>query len=96
MRSIYNKWLDSYELAYDEPAAVNRIACPSCGQLCLNLLFIVESGADVRGTSAYWCGVCLRGLPPNRTLIPQGGLVVERGNEIVPNYTLVIDDGREG
>ena len=87
----YEAWLDAYEMAWQNPAAVPTMTCPSCGGNALHLIFVVDDLNDDSGTAVFWCDSCLRGLGPNQAPIPAGGTKVLRGREKVPNYRTIHD-----
>jgi hypothetical protein len=90
-RTDAEAWVDAYEVAYANPRGVSHQHCPSCGQSALTLLFILDPPGTDHGTSVFWCSHCLRGLAPNRAPVPAHGMVVKRGQETVPNYSLVLE-----
>jgi hypothetical protein len=89
---MHERWLDTYEQAYADPPSVSTMSCPSCGSRSLALTFVVEQRGAFRGMSAFWCSSCLRGLLPNTTTVPEGGLAAVRGSEQIPDYGLIPDD----
>ncbi|GAA1559262.1 hypothetical protein GCM10009741_75350 [Kribbella lupini] len=93
-RTIYDRWLDAYEAAYRDQGALQRLACPTCGEVALQLVFVIDAYGDGRATSAFWCKKCLWGIAPNSTSVPSSATAVLRGEEEVPDYRLVLDDGR--
>jgi hypothetical protein len=88
----FERWLDAFESAYQNPQAVSAVACPACGHQALTMVFVVEEAGETRAIVAFWCNDCLRGLPANTTVVPQGTQAVVRGTESIPNYDLVPDD----
>jgi hypothetical protein len=55
----------------------------------IRLVLLVKEVGRVPGTAVFWCDHCLRGLMPLTTLVPDGAETVVRGNETIPNYTIV-------
>ena len=91
-RSQYDRWADAFDQAWRDPSRVSSIECPSCGSLTLRLVYILDSDGVAEGMYAFWCGTCLRGFPPGFGSLPSGALTVNRGQKLVPNYLVVVDD----
>jgi hypothetical protein len=87
--SEFARWLDAFDFAYRNAASFRGGKCPHCGHHDLRLVFLVKEAGSVRGTAVFWCDHCLRGLIPQRTLVPRGVETVLRGTETIPNYTIV-------
>lgn len=85
-------WIRDYEWACDNPTAIEKLPCRNCGSYALRLIFVVDQMQAEDGMAVFWCGSCQRGLIPLRAPLPEGGTMVLRGQESVPNYNLVIDD----
>ena len=88
----YSTWMDGYQWAYDHAASVGDMNCPSCGSKSLHLVFVVDEPDAESGTAVFWCDSCMQGLPPLRAPVAEDGERILRGTEVVPNYTLVVDE----
>jgi hypothetical protein len=84
--------MDEYQWAYTHAAFVNGQACPNCGLKSLRLIFVVDEPIAQSGTAAFWCDSCLHGIGPLRAPVAVDGERVLRGTEVIPNYTLVIEE----
>ena len=91
-QSQFADWLNAYQEAYLHATALEGELCPNCGARSLKLLFIVENARAADGTAVFWCDSCLLGLTPLRAFIAEGGKRILRGSEVIPNYTLVVDE----
>src|SRR3954468_3101772 len=80
-KSEYARWLDAFEMAYENAKSPPSGSCPHCGWLQLRLVFLVDREGSRRGTAVFWCAHCLRGLIPLRSVIPDGAQTVLRGTE---------------
>ncbi len=87
----FERWVEAFDQAWQEPLAVARLACPTCSALDLHLVYVVDEPDAPHGMFAFWCGNCLTGFPPNMGPVPVGAQRVRRGEEDVPNYRLVVD-----
>lgn len=92
----FDDWMDDFERAYDSPDELQRLACRGCAARSLRLVFVVDEPGTERGTAAFWCDACLRGLIPLRVLVPDGATAVLRGRESIPNYKLIVDHSESG
>lgn len=88
----FDRWMNEYGRAYQNPSGVGSQPCPNCGAVSLRLIFIVEALGSERGMAVFWCDSCLHGLIPLSAPVATGGERVQKGSEHVPNYTLVIDE----
>jgi hypothetical protein len=95
-RSLFQAWMDAYQDAWIDPSSVPTLRCPSCESKSLRLIFLVKDSEAENGKAAFWCGNCLNGLIPMRAPLPSGGTTVREGEEVIPNYRLVVDDGADG
>jgi hypothetical protein len=87
--SEYDRWLDAFDSAHRNARSFRDGVCPHCANPALRLVFLVNEAGDKRATAVFWCDYCLRGLIPLRTLVPDGAETTVRGNETIPNYTIV-------
>jgi hypothetical protein len=86
-----DRWDAVFGRAWKNPRKVGGLRCPACGSRALNLLYVLDELDAPRGMSAFWCGDCLTGLPPNPRSVPEGAERVVRGEERVPDYRVVTD-----
>lgn len=91
MPQEFANWVDEYEWAYQHPDTVPARNCPSCGVQKLQLVFVVDEMDSESGRAVFWCDSCLRGLAPNRALLPPSGNRVLKGKERIPNFRLVME-----
>ncbi|HEX7306792.1 hypothetical protein [Lentzea sp.] len=90
--SLEDRWLDVFNTAHSDPAVVGTLACPSCGEHALRLVYVVHVQEPHKAMFMFWCDSCLNGLMPNTVVVPPGGIRIEPGEEDdVPDYTLVQD-----
>jgi hypothetical protein len=92
-QGLYGAWIDVYQSAWNDPSSVAHLRCPACGSQSLNLIFVVKEGDDDVGKSIFWCAACLTGLMPMSAPVPPNAVKVDAGQEVVPDYRLVVDDG---
>jgi len=89
----FSQWLDTYEYLYEDPSKLPDTPCPDCGVRGKLRLIFVTGGSDPDTVLAeFWCDACLVGLIPLRAPLPPHGELVKRGEEVVPDYRLVVAD----
>ena len=89
--SEYERWLDSYEVAFRLRGVVEGICCPHCGAPDLVLRFIATSSAsDSTVMPAMWCETCFHGMPPVRAVLPDWA-ELESDPGSIPDYAIVPD-----
>jgi hypothetical protein len=82
-------WLDAYEIAYADPAALADLPCPTCGSDDLHLRFISFGSDTLHVMPAFWCGTCMLGLPPARALLPDWAEPVHMREADLPHFRIV-------
>lgn len=93
MRSEEDRWYRAFDRVHRRVKRLPMTRCPSCGERSLNLVYRLtpphgpESGVAL---FAFWCGSCLRGVPPAFVPIPTGATVVSDGDTRIPNYRSVV------
>ncbi len=87
----YEIWTRTFDEAWADPGALAKIACPTCSERRINLVYVAEDLDAAAGMFAFWCDACLTGLPPGMGPIPPDAQRVRRGEEDVPNYRLVVE-----
>lgn len=90
--SLYERFLDEYQWAISHIERLGERRCPHCTSRSLRLIFIVDEDSSKNGTSVFWCASCLFGLVPLRAPVPGGAESFLRGAEVVPNYSLIIEE----
>ncbi|WP_460663005.1 hypothetical protein [Kribbella swartbergensis] len=88
----FERWLGAFDAAWRAPENLAKLECPACGHRCLILVYVVDGVDDTQGVSSFWCGQCLRGLPPQVGALPDGLAGTLRREAEVPNYRLVVDE----
>jgi hypothetical protein len=84
--------MDEYQWAYDHATSVGERGCPNCGSKSLHLIFVVDEPDAESGTAVFWCDSCMQGLAPNQAPVAEEGERIRRGTEVVPNYTVVVEE----
>lgn len=89
--SLKERWIQVFNVAHADPAALGGLACPSCGDRALRLVYLISSLDDTTGIFAFWCDGCLNGLAPNAFRVPPKGALVLSDEFDLPDYTVVQD-----
>ena len=90
MTDAYEDWVEQYERLYRDPTLLSESDCPSCASQTLRLVFVVDAPDADQATPGFWCATCMQGIAFCRVAPPPSARVVLRGEETVPNDSLVM------
>ena len=92
----FEQWLQAFQAAYEHPGAIDRLACPQCGEHQLNLRFILYGSREDEGHIVFWCCNCNNGIALGPGTVPVGGVTVRRENAQIPQFHVVPPGDGEG
>jgi hypothetical protein len=96
VNNSYDTWVDAYQVAFLNPLDVSVLHCPNCDNDHLHLIFVVRSEHAERGSAAFWCGTCLKGIVLSPCPVPQDGHREFTDSADIPNFDVVAPPGSGG